>query len=175
VLCGPPSVSALALVGIGLVDAMKIHAQADLAYTHLRDDGTDRSVSSFVNLENILFWLDAKPVEVPAIFRMLTIWPSSEHRKADDYCPFAVDNHFILLDGVRLLLPTVWWLLEASELIITCSWQLPRHDTSLTGCYLIADHQGRRDMGHGAGLWGSRSGTDRDAEIEQQRKQCGVS
>jgi hypothetical protein len=61
------SAAALALVGVCLVDGVKVGLEADLACAHLCDHGADRSVRPDVRLECRLARPHAKPEEVPTV------------------------------------------------------------------------------------------------------------
>lgn len=63
-----PSISAVALICVGLVDAVQIRAEANLACAYLRDDRTDRSVYVAVDREHVFAWFDAKLEQLSAMF-----------------------------------------------------------------------------------------------------------
>jgi hypothetical protein len=79
------SVSALALVGFGFVDRIKVCSQADLASAHLCDNRADRPMCASMCSERSFTRSDPKPKEFSAMFGLFPgLLPFVSHRLTDD-------------------------------------------------------------------------------------------
>jgi hypothetical protein len=68
VLHGLAPIAALAPVGVGLVDGMKVTAQADLTIAHLCDDRADRSMCAYMCCEDLLSRTGPQMKECSVVF-----------------------------------------------------------------------------------------------------------
>jgi hypothetical protein len=81
---GLRTAAALAFVGIGLVDGVKICPQANLVCAHLRACRADYSVNSQMCIEDHFSWPNSESEEVPAVLRIFqSRLPLKFHRLAD--------------------------------------------------------------------------------------------
>jgi len=82
---GLPSLVALALVGVGLVDGMEVRAQANLAYTHLCYDGANCSMGTHMCGEGPFSGPHAQSKQISAVLGLfLVLVPFISYRPTND-------------------------------------------------------------------------------------------